>query len=262
MLLSTRHQIQTRQLNSSDPIYSDAVAKFNNYSVHSGGYISPHIILSDKGIDPERVNSSGPMMTSFAFTSLKHLICKYQTMRNNKERSGMNDDDAWNFCQGDTDLLYFHLWIVSLNDPQLQQFCTEGNQLYYYDRDSADTGHNNNLVSPTETQTPLSDSKKSKRQNDRSDHNDLMRENQIRRKYEFDEECRFRKEECQLRKEECQLRKQESQLRKETSALKKVVELTALLEMLASKPGGKETENYLRIQTIHAKALATLEELA
>jgi hypothetical protein len=113
----------------------------------------------------------------------------------------MNDDDAWNFCQGDTDLLYFHLWIVSLNDPQLQQFCTEGNQLYYYDRDSADTGHNNNLVSPTETQTPLSDSKKSKRQNDRSDHNDLMRENQIRRKYEFDEECRFRKEECQLRKE-------------------------------------------------------------
>jgi hypothetical protein len=47
-----------------------------------------------------------------------------------------------------------------------------------------------------------------------------MRENQIRRKYEFEEESRFRKE---------------------ASALKKVVDLTELLERLASKPGGKET---------------------
>ena len=45
----------------------------------------------------------------------------------NYEASGKhNQEEFFNYCNGDTDILYLHCWLNKLNNPELSSYCAEG----------------------------------------------------------------------------------------------------------------------------------------
>jgi hypothetical protein len=126
-LLSGRHAIQTRQTNENNELYVAAVEKFNDCTLSSGGLVSDHQVLLTKRINPDAINP-GVMTVLYAHDAFKDLIVKYSEMSHNMERSGTHESEPWEYCKGNTDLLYIHLWLQKLDNPHLQQFCTEGNE--------------------------------------------------------------------------------------------------------------------------------------
>jgi hypothetical protein len=125
-LLSTRDQLQQREYNENNPVYTNAVSKFNDYSFSSGGLVTNHQILIDRKVDPDEVNSSGLMSIKYAYQYFRSVVDEYAPVVKNY-------GDIWTFCP-DPDILYLHLWLEKLNNPNLQRFCAEGAELpHIYD---------------------------------------------------------------------------------------------------------------------------------
>jgi hypothetical protein len=133
-LLSTRDQLQQREYNQNNPVYTNAVSKFNDYSFSSGGLVTNHQILMDRKVDPDEVNSSGLMSIQYAYQYFRNVVDEYALVVKNYSASGQHLNDIWTFCKNDPDILYLHLWLEKLNHPNLQRFCAEGAELpHIYD---------------------------------------------------------------------------------------------------------------------------------
>jgi hypothetical protein len=130
--LQTRHRhcLQTRQSNESNEpqtVSLAAVEKFNDSRLSSGGLVSDHPALLNQRINP------GHLLTVLeAQNAVKDLIVKYSEISQNMARSGTHQSDPCEYCHGDTDLLYIHLWLQKHDThphlQALQQFRTEGNE--------------------------------------------------------------------------------------------------------------------------------------
>jgi hypothetical protein len=181
--LQTRHRhcLQTRQSNESNEpqtVYLAAVEKFNDSRLSSGGLVSDHPALLNQRINPEAINPGHLLTVLEAQNAVKDLIVKYSEMSQNMARSGTHQSDPWEYCHGDTDLLYIHLWLQKHDThPHLQavqQFRSEGNETPLT---SSESGI---LLSPS----PLSVKKRKRREE--IDLLSLSRENNVLRQREYE----------------------------------------------------------------------------
>lgn len=63
-LLATRTQLQNKEVNEKQPIFNDAADHFNDHNYNSGGLVAQHEEFTARSIDPEAINSSGPITSS------------------------------------------------------------------------------------------------------------------------------------------------------------------------------------------------------
>jgi len=84
------------------------------------------------------------MTTKYAQKLLRDAVNSYAVIRKKYEFSGHHNPNFWDYCNGDVDLLYLHLWLTHLNDPQFERFRSEGLELTTY----MDSGSGPGLFSP------------------------------------------------------------------------------------------------------------------
>jgi len=131
-LISTRNDLQNRHYNEKNPLYLEAVQNFNDFTKASDGLIEEHPALVDREIDPEEENLSGDMTVKYAYQLLRDVVNTYASTRKKWEASGSHNPNFWDYCNNDIDVFYLHLWLSRLGDPQLERFCSEGNELPVY----------------------------------------------------------------------------------------------------------------------------------
>jgi hypothetical protein len=92
----------------------------------------------------------------------------------------------------------------------------------------------------------------------------ILRENQIRRKYEDQlyrkEQMEFRKDQIRRKYEDLLYRKEQMKFQKEDHALNTIKVIGDSMRALESQSGGKDTETYSRLERIYNKALDILEK--
>ena len=71
---------------------------------------------------------TGILTSTKAFKLFKETQKNYAKARSNWEHSGQHSNSP-PFCQGNIDLLVFHLWLHSIGDPSLTKFASEGQKI-------------------------------------------------------------------------------------------------------------------------------------
>jgi len=125
-LLATRQQLQARETYSNQSIFTQCADRFNDCDDEDiGGLVSEHPSLLDAGINPLATNPVS-ITAKKIYKYFNELKPKYKKCLQNYERSGQhNQHDFISYCFGDLDLLYLHLWMEKIGNPELQAFCSE-----------------------------------------------------------------------------------------------------------------------------------------
>jgi hypothetical protein len=158
-LIATRSDLQNRATNGNNPIYIEACKHFNDYSITSGGLVANHPKFLIRHINPDQRNI-GELSAPRAYTLIKELALKYSDVAPRLQASGHHNNDIGGYTE-DTDVIYAHLWLEKIGNPQLERFFTEGNHIPF----SFDTAESISLSSPTESPsqpTPNSNRKRKK----------------------------------------------------------------------------------------------------
>ena len=80
-----------------------------------------------RGIDTEAVVSKN-LTSEKAFEYFKHVLKEYRVVESRYMASGHhNAHDFWNYCQGNTDVLYFHVMLSRCSNISFVGFCRESN---------------------------------------------------------------------------------------------------------------------------------------
>ena len=127
--IPSRVDIQDRQLNEHQEIWTIVCNEFMDRSHNSGGLMAQHDALDD--IDTEKINNSGILTPKHAFKIFKDVLREYAVVEPNYSASGKhNEHDYFMYCNGNTDVLYLHLALEVRNHESLSQFCKEGYVLH------------------------------------------------------------------------------------------------------------------------------------
>lgn len=123
-MLSNRSGLDAGFVYENQPVIVEAVEKFNDRSIFSGGLLFTHEIL--QGIDPENVGL-GILTNRHAWEILMEVKKDYTLIKTgNFHRSGQNLNDFPNFCTGKPDALYLHFWVLHLQIPELTTYMSSG----------------------------------------------------------------------------------------------------------------------------------------
>ena len=84
------------------------------------------------GMDTEKISQNGIFTAKQGFDLFKSICKAYAIVKPKYEASGRhNGKDFIDFCHThQLDLLYFHLALESINNPELTGYCLEGNVLH------------------------------------------------------------------------------------------------------------------------------------
>lgn len=75
-----------------------------------GGLVFEHAAFAERSIDPEVIGQPN-ISAKKLYKTYNDLRSGYNKIMLNFNKSGTHDNDIWNFCQGNTDFLYFFLWL-------------------------------------------------------------------------------------------------------------------------------------------------------
>ena len=124
--LADRMTLQQRETGHRNPLFAEACAHFNDYSFNSRGLIAAHEVFTTLNINPEERNVSGSLSVERFFSMWKSTLKNYsETLRKFEQSGKHNGHDFWLYCQDNSDILYLHLWLNKLNNPELTAFCSE-----------------------------------------------------------------------------------------------------------------------------------------
>jgi hypothetical protein len=95
----------------------------------SGGLVQQHEEFTRVDMDTEIISKNGTFTSKQAYDLFKMLCRAYARVKPRYEASGRhNGKDFLDFCQKDKlDLLYFHIALETINNPELSGYCLEGN---------------------------------------------------------------------------------------------------------------------------------------
>lgn len=129
-VLSSRIQLQNRQMNDRHPFYVKLAEDFNNKACNSGGLIDPEDPRL-YGLNPEMANLTGPPISPLTCSTLiENLVKMFATAQINFSVSGQHSPDFFAFCPSGkyhkVDVYYLHLVLTALGNGELMTFCREG----------------------------------------------------------------------------------------------------------------------------------------
>jgi hypothetical protein len=119
--------LQHKATYANQPIFHEAIDKFNNYDISAGKIIKDHPFFHDIKIDEP--NISGLLTADKAYDMLKTVRKKYADVILPNFQSSGNHSSFDNFIQGDIDVLYLHYWIEHLKLSSITEFFSEGSTL-------------------------------------------------------------------------------------------------------------------------------------
>lgn len=119
--------MQHKATYANQPIFHEAIDKFNNYNISAGKIIKDHPFFHDIKIDEP--NISGLLTADKAYDMLKTVRKKYADVILPNFQSSGNHSSFDNFIQGDIDVLYLHYWIEHLKLSSITEFFSEGSTL-------------------------------------------------------------------------------------------------------------------------------------
>lgn len=145
--LASKEQLQNKEVNENQQLFTVVATQFNDWKLNSGGVIDTDDELLDS-IDTEKRNKSGPITAALVFAYWKDVVKMYSIYLRNWEASGKhNGHDFWQYCQGNLNVYYLHLWLCQLGNPEVSAYCAEGTILPF----GVDSG-----APPTESSTSSS----------------------------------------------------------------------------------------------------------
>lgn len=126
-LLASKYALQNKETNQNQPIFKESKDKFNDVNFNSGGIVSDHPELLKAKIDPELHNTSGQISSKNLFKLFNTTVKQYAGVIPKYTASGQhNQHDFFSYCHGNVNVLYLHLKLKSLGNPELNSFCSEG----------------------------------------------------------------------------------------------------------------------------------------
>ena len=146
--LATRQELQNKEVNGSRLIWVTVAEEFMD-GTYSGGIVRAHEEFERVDMNKEVISRSGIFTSKQAYDLFKMLCRGYAKIKPRYEASGRhNGKDFLDFCQKDKlDLLYLHLSLESINNPELSGYCLEGNVLDG-GLDTAESASNDGAVKP------------------------------------------------------------------------------------------------------------------
>ena len=129
--LATRQDLQNKEVNESRTIWINVAEQFMD-GHDSGGIMKAHEEFTRVGMDTEKISQNGIFTAKQGFDLFKFICKAYAIVKPKYEASGRhNGKDFIDFCHThQLDLLYFHLALESINNPELTGYCLEGNVLH------------------------------------------------------------------------------------------------------------------------------------
>lgn len=136
-LLGGREELQAGVTYDQHPSFVLGVDRYNDWSFNSGGLVEGRteflprvgskICAGFVGIDPEKPNTTGVMTCSIAWKLFQSVRKAYAIAIGRWTVSGKhNNQDFYDYCQGDLDVLYLYCWVNKSGNPELANFCAEG----------------------------------------------------------------------------------------------------------------------------------------
>lgn len=129
--LATRQDLQNKEVNGSKVIWVTVAEQFMD-GTDSGGIVKMHEEFIKVSINTEIISKNGIFTSKQAYDMFKTLCRAYARVKPRYEASGRhNGKDFLDFCHSSQlDLLYFHLSLECMNNPELTGYCLEGNVLH------------------------------------------------------------------------------------------------------------------------------------
>lgn len=128
-LLASKYALQNKETNQNQPIFVLTCSKFNDSAYNSGGLVSEHPELMNAKVDPEKHNT-GKISAKQVFKLFNSTIRQYAPISIKFTASGKhNQHDFFNYCHGNLNVLYLHLKLEKLGNPELNSYCNEGADL-------------------------------------------------------------------------------------------------------------------------------------
>ena len=133
-LLGSRLDLDAGAVYENNTVFVEAVAQFNDRSVNTGGNqfydpTKPDNDLSNppllKNINPE-APGSGVFSAKAAWRIFMQVKKDYAEARRKFGLSGHNNPNFVDYCAGNADVLYLHMWVEHLNITELTSFCSSG----------------------------------------------------------------------------------------------------------------------------------------
>jgi hypothetical protein len=127
-LISTREQLQHREVGAQDLLFVTVAAEFND-DVNSGGLAHQHEEFERRRINPEAPHV-GFITAKKCYKLWEDLSKRYASAAKKWGISGTgNELSFWNFCRGDIDVLYLRMVLNASGDIALKTYCAEGSEI-------------------------------------------------------------------------------------------------------------------------------------